>query len=190
VNGTFELRSDLPGRLLSAALILLFVLFARAWAATAPLHSAPHMVLPGAVAHSPSETRIRRFDHHSRVTGLWYRLLTDARAAGWQGHVKGPRSALRNHDQQRELWLLYKHGQGAPAFRPRGPSRHLTRNVRQIGPWAQAVDVTHPRQLIRIAGRWGVELVRPHMPLETWHVEAAGPFSISQLPVPPRKRGR
>jgi len=120
----------------------------------------------------------KRFDD-STVAELWFELLTACRHAGWRGGVNGRRGGSRTYAMQFALYQLWRSGRGAPAFAPNGPSRHMRRNIGRIGPWAQAVDVTFPEDLIRIARTFGVELHQPYLPREPWHVEARQVFALA-----------
>jgi hypothetical protein len=128
-----------------------------------------------AVGPSPYINAEKMIVDGARVTEPWLWLLSEARENGWRGMLKGSISGLRSHDEQEHLYHLYLEGKGAPAFAPDGPSRHLEGNVSYLGDWAQAVDVTHARELIYVAGQLGVALHRPY-PHEPWHVESKGPF--------------
>lgn len=112
----------------------------------------------------------------AKVNRSWYWLLMGARRRGWVGSINGPRGGLRTYLQQAQLYALYRSGRGAPAFPPNGPSRHLIRNVKKMGQWSAAVDVSDPVGLINAAAKMGVRLHRPY-PHEPWHIEAAKPFS-------------
>ena len=118
--------------------------------------------------------RRHRFDH-ATVTWDWLWVLTECRRRGWRGGVNGRRGGLRTFAMQASLYALFLAGKGAPAFHPRGPSRHLIRNVKKRGGWSQAVDCTDPEGLIRQARELGVTLHRPY-PHEPWHVEAKRRF--------------
>jgi hypothetical protein len=115
-----------------------------------------------------------RFDL-GRVTKPWLWLLKSARRAGWNGRLAGSRTGLRTYAQQNSLYQAFLNGTGAPAFPPNGPSRHLIRNVKRRGRWAQAIDTQDVGTLIRIARRKGVHLHTPYSN-EPWHVEATGYF--------------
>lgn len=140
-----------------------------------------------AVAAATSTTRLRPREltvlDGARVNGLWAALLSAARTGGWDGRVKGSVSGLRTHDEQAALYRLYLAGRGAPAFPADGPSRHLLANVRVLGPWAQAVDVTHARELIRVGAELGVDLTCPYYPSEPWHVEAVARFDLADISI-------
>ncbi|HXH97814.1 MAG TPA: peptidoglycan-binding domain-containing protein [Gaiellaceae bacterium] len=118
----------------------------------------------------------KRFDQAS-VAEPWHELLFNCRGAGWGGGVNGRRGGARTYAMQLALWQLWRQGRGAPAFAPNGPSRHLRRNIDRLGGWAQAVDVTRPEDLIRLARGFGADLHQPY-PTEPWHVEARRPFSF------------
>lgn len=113
-----------------------------------------------------------------RASSPWLTLLLRARAMGWHGELN---SGIRTRSEQAHLYHLFIRGEGAPAFKPDGPSRHLERNVINNGAWYQAVDVTDPDGLIKAAGKLGVELHQPYYDTEPWHVEASKPFKASQL---------
>lgn len=115
-----------------------------------------------------------RFDD-AQVSRDWLWLLCTARAHGWSGRLNGPATGLRTRAQQQRLYRLFLAGRGEPAFAPDGPSRHMISNTRGSG-WFHAVDATRPQALIWHAGRLGVRLFRPHLPRETWHLEAVRPF--------------
>lgn len=110
-----------------------------------------------------------------RVTKPWLWLLKGARRAGWRGTLAGPRTGLRTYAQQASLYRAYLNGTGAPAFPPNGPSRHLLRNVKRLGRWAQAIDTQDVYTLIRYASRKGIRLHLPYSN-EPWHVEARSYF--------------
>jgi len=97
--------------------------------------------------------------------------------AGWQGTLS---SGIRTRSEQAHLYKLFINGQGAPAFKADGPSRHLERNVMNHGAWYQAVDVTDPYGLIKAAKKLGVQLHQPY-DSEPWHLEASRPFKAAQL---------
>lgn len=121
----------------------------------------------------------RRQRHHfgsGTVNFTWLWLLESARRHGWKGALNGPSTGLRTYNQQAKLYNLFITGKGAPAFPPNGPSRHLEKNVKRLGQWSQAVDVSDPEGLIRAARKFGVRLHRPYLPQEPWHVEAAHKF--------------
>ncbi len=119
--------------------------------------------------------RLYRFDG-ALVSRPWLWLLSQARASGWPGHVKGPASGLRTYAQQDALFHLYLAGKGAPAFDPDGPSRHMITNLGPGRWWMQAADITAPERFIAAAARLHVAIVRPYLPREPWHVEAARAF--------------
>lgn len=122
-----------------------------------------------------------RFDS-ARVSYAWASLLAAARYRGmWDGKVNGPLSGVRTYAEQAKLWHEFLAGRGAPAFAPDGPSRHMKANYAPLGPWAHAVDVSRPRQLIAAAKRLGVNLWQPYAG-EPWHVEAAEHFGSADLP--------
>lgn len=108
-----------------------------------------------------------------RLSSPWMSLLVQAKEKGWRGKLN---SGIRTREEQAHLYSLFVRGLGAPAFKPDGPSRHLERNVARRGGWYQAIDVTHPEQLIQIAKELGVHLHRPYLD-EPWHIESAGFFS-------------
>lgn len=183
-------RSTLTGMLLGCGLMLLgcgLMLLSSRPARSAPLSAAPPAASAAATGapRPATEPRISlqgyrrgtelRFDN-ARVNPAWLWLLLEARRRGWTGNVKGSISGLRTYDEQAYLHRLFVDGEGAPAFNPDGPSRHLIRNVGQLGEWAQAVDVTRPQGLVRAAAQVGVQLHVPYAH-EPWHVEARLPFA-------------
>jgi len=117
-----------------------------------------------------------RLDHR-RTSSAWLVLMYKARRMGWKGYVS---SGIRTRAEQAHLHHLFMIGEGAPAFKPDGPSRHLERNVLNNGGWYQAVDVTKPEQLIKLADKLGVTLHQPYGD-EPWHIEATQPFYATQL---------
>jgi hypothetical protein len=124
----------------------------------------------------------RKFDA-ATVSGQWFDLLTACRKHGWRGSLTGPRSGSRTYFMQKGLWLLYLAGKGAAAFNPDAPDpahkrRHMRSNIKTLGPWSQAVDVSDPEGLIAAAAKLGVALHRPYNPPESWHVEAVKPFKF------------
>lgn len=140
----------------------------------------PPEIPPGSVLVSMSESKSRQLDvvtGKARLTRAWAELIHRAHELGWKGSLKGSVSGLRTYSEQRELYLAFLRGEGAPAFHPSGPSRHMIKNVRRNGQWYAAVDVTRPEELIRIARRAGVDLVQPYAD-EPWHIEALTPFIL------------
>lgn len=113
------------------------------------------------------------------VTPVWKELLERSKKAGWKGKTNGPRSGIRSYAQQERFYRLWRKGRGAPAFPPNGPSRHLGRNIARWGQWSQAVDVSRPKELIRIAGSLGAPLYAPYPP-EPWHIQARHVFSLPE----------
>lgn len=127
--------------------------------------------------------RYHQFDN-AKVTYEWLWLLTKARQNGWKGSLTGPATGLRTYQQQARLYNLFIRGQGAPAFPPNGPSRHMIFNVKVRGRWAQAVDATDAEGLIAAARKVGVTLHRPYLPREPWHVEAVRKFKAPNTFLP------
>lgn len=121
-------------------------------------------------------TSFRRYRFDLGYVGRsWLWMLRGARSRGWGGSLYGPRTGLRTYAQQASLWNAYQNGTGAPAFPPWGPSRHLIRNVKNVGTWYQAVDTSDVSGLISRARNMGVSLHRPYSG-ESWHVEARRAF--------------
>lgn len=156
------------------ALLLLSLLLFAAFAATEIARS----VSPASALAPKIEKRDVQVFKGAAVTPEWQELLLRAREEGWKGSLNGPSSGVRTYKQQQRLWRKFQRGKGAPAFPPKGPSRHLESNVRSSGSWSQAVDVSRPASLIKTARKFGVELHQPY-PSEPWHIEAAKPFSLS-----------
>lgn len=113
----------------------------------------------------------------ARLTRPMALLLRTAALSGWRGKVNGPVSGARTHSEQADLHRRFLRGKGAPAFRPGTRSRHETRNVRLLGGWSQAIDVSRPGELLQVASEFGVGLSQPYSD-EPWHIEAEGPFSL------------
>lgn len=111
------------------------------------------------------------------LTPSWKKLLLRIRQDGWKGRTNGPLSGLRTHKGQKKLWTCFRRGVCPPAFHPRGPSRHLHRNVRGWGQWSLAVDVSRPEGLVQRARRMGVPLWVPY-DSEPWHIEALSVWSL------------
>jgi hypothetical protein len=143
-------------------------------------YSQEEIVRPGV---SLEESRQIRFKEElwegTPMTPAWKELLHRARQAGWRGSANGSRSGIRSHGQQKRFYSLWREGKGAPAFPPSGPSRHLRRNIRYWGQWSQAVDISRPKELIRVARKLGVQLHAPYDP-EPWHIEARYAFSLPE----------
>ncbi len=147
---------------------------------------------PGTVLISLGESKTKRLDvvktGRAPMTRPWAELLHQARQKGWRGSLNGSISGLRTHRDQKELYQRFLEGTGAPAFHPGGPSRHMIKNVRSVGQWAQAVDVSRPEELIAKAKSLGVDLHQPYAD-EPWHIEARTPFILyrpGQAPPPPK----
>lgn len=119
------------------------------------------------------------------TTRSWHLLLRRAKQEGWKGHLNGPISSVRTRSDQKYLYEAFLAGWGAPAFHPDGPSRHLARNIRWRGQWAQAVDVSRAEELIVVAReKLGVFLHQPYSD-EPWHIEARSPFTLQKQGVAP-----
>lgn len=110
----------------------------------------------------------------------WAELLRRARERGWRGKTNGSLSGVRGHAGQKRLWDCFRAGRCSPAFHPKGPSRHLRRNIHRWGQWSQAIDVSRPGELVRIAASLGVTLRRPYPP-EPWHVEALSVWTLPDI---------
>lgn len=115
--------------------------------------------------------------NHERLSSPWMMLLSKAHQMGWRGELN---SGIRTYGEQAHLYSLFVRGLGAPAFKPNGPSRHLEGNVKNHGGWYQAVDVTYPLTLMKLARRIGVPLHQPYVD-EPWHLESAHPFSAQDI---------
>jgi hypothetical protein len=112
------------------------------------------------------------------LTRSWSALIFAAQMSGWQGSLNGDISGVRTYKEQKELHRDFLRGVSPAAFHPDGPSRHILKNINKKGQWSQAVDVSRPRELIRVAADFGVELYQPYKD-EPWHIEARKPFKLS-----------
>lgn len=113
-----------------------------------------------------------------KLTRSWAALIFAAQMNGWSGSLNGPISGVRTYGEQKDLHKKFVLGLGPPAFHPDGPSKHILKNINREGQWSQAVDVSRPGELIRVARTLGVDLYRPYDD-EPWHIEAKRPFALS-----------
>lgn len=142
--------------------------------------SVPAKIEPGSVLVSLQDSKSRKLEivkGRAPLTRPWAELLHQAHMRGWKGSLNGSISGLRTYRDQLRLYRDFLRGEGAPAFHPDGPSRHVITNVRRQGQWYQAVDVSRPRELIRAAKKSGVDLYQPYAD-EPWHIEAQTPFIL------------
>lgn len=173
-----------PQQSILAALIMLLIVMPKTEAASSKTHRLATRDRAGAVLPLAANLPQARLEshgwwryNHNRLSSAWLVLLDKARDMGWKGSLS---SGIRTRAEQAHLHHLFLIGEGAPAFKPDGPSRHLERNVLDNGGWYQAVDVKKPEQLIKLAARLGVTLHQPYWD-EPWHLEATQPFYATQL---------
>jgi hypothetical protein len=91
-------------------------------------------------------------------------MNVEARRLGVELYPTGSKSSYRSHDQQVELWNLYRSGRGNLAARP-GNSNHG---------WGLAVDfATQPMRSIvdRIGKKYGWAKEWSDAPSEWWHIK-------------------